>query len=264
MAQIRPYLHSERWHRWRLTDEQSKSDAWQRPHQPHQLRNEQGSTPELLRGGLGETWDLLGSKYSYMLIGKNASTWMYEFLSGVSEVKYGNSILTSPYDYRVPDASRLPTYIVILRDPVDRWCSAITEFLVNSRKFREGIESIERPWDLDNREILDLLFGHAEFDWHTTPQVDFLDGLDTDQCIFFKLDQEFENTMRRFVEKELKIPTNDVIIRDIMYNTSERKSHQAIRKVIDFEIKTHPRYHNQIKAYYAMDIKLFNSVKFYE
>ena len=163
MAQIRPYLHSERWHRWRLTDEQSKSDAWQRPHQPHQLRNEQGSTPELLRGGLGETWDLLGSKYSYMLIGKNASTWMYEFLSGVSEVKYGNSrltspydyrldygsrlrigspgILTSPYDYRVPDASRLPTYIVILRDPVDRWCSAITEFLVNSRKFSVGKKS---------------------------------------------------------------------------------------------------------------------------
>jgi hypothetical protein len=247
------------------------------------VRNEQGSTPALFRGGLGEAWDLLGSKYSYLRIPKNASTWMHEFLSGVSEVKYGNSrltspydyrldygsrlrigspgILTSPYDYRVPDASRLPqTYIVILRDPVDRWCSAITEFLVNNRKFREGIES----WDLDNREILDLLFGHAEFDWHTKPQVDFLDGLDTDQCIFFKLDQEFENTMRRFVEKELKIPTNDVIIRDKFYNTSEKKSHQAIRKVIDFEIKTHPRYHNQIKAYYAMDIKLFNSVKFYE
>jgi hypothetical protein len=252
------------------------------------VRNEQGSTPALFRGGLGEAWDLLGSKYSYLRIPKNASTWMTALLRGVSEVKYGNAInrfgdplvispydpdasqlpqsspihiLTSPYDYRVPDASRLPqTYIVILRDPVDRWCSAITEFLVNNRKFREGIES----WDLDNREILDLLFGHAEFDWHTKPQVDFLDGLDTDQCIFFKLDQEFENTMRRFVEKELKIPTNDVIIRDIMYNTSERKSHQAIRKVIDFEIKTHPRYHNQIKAYYAMDIKLFNSVKFYE
>ena len=224
----------------------------------------QGGDITLVRSDQGMSLSIFKTIYSYVVIGKNASTWMQEFFNMAGELKYGKygPAVVAPYNYNIKQFGILPQkFIVILRDPVERWCSGITEFLVNKAKFREGVEE---SFTLSDRETLDLLFGHVQFDWHTIPQVDFLDGLDTDQCIFFRLDQDFENTMKRFTEKELKIDTSKVILRPNSYNTAERESHSSIRKVIDFEIQTNPRYLDQIKAHYAMDIKLFNSVKFYE
>ena len=126
------------------------------------------------------------------------------------------------------------------------------------------IEGEESSFTLKNRETLDLIFGYAIFDRHTCPQVDYLHGIDTDQCVFFKLDKDFENTMKRFAEKELKVPTKDVIIRKDMYNTSERNSHKELRDIINFEIENNPRYKKQIKDHFADDIILFNSVNYYE
>ena len=203
----------------------------------------------------GLTVDIVGTNYSYISIGKVASTFMGEFLGNL---KYHQS----PYDYNIPDEHRLPqTYMVILRDPVERWCSGIVEYLVNSRMFREGEDA---SFTLKDRETLDLIFGYAIFDRHTCPQVDYLHGIDTDQCVFFKLDKDFENTMKRFAEKELKVPTKDVIIRKDMYNTSERNTHKELRDTINFEIKNNPKYRKQIKDHFADDIILFNSVNYYE
>lgn len=203
----------------------------------------------------GLTVDIVGTKYSYIGIGKVASTFMGEFLGNL---KYHQSA----YDYNIPDEHRLPqTYMVVLRDPVERWCSGIVEYLVNSGMFIEGEES---SFKLKNRETLDLIFGYAIFDRHTCPQVDYLHGIDTDQCVFFKLDKDFESTMKRFAEKELKVPTKDVIIRKDMYNTSERNSHKELRDIINFEIENNPRYKKQIKDHFADDIILFNSVNYYE
>lgn len=202
----------------------------------------------------GLTVDLVGTKYSYVSIGKVASTFMEEFLANL---KYPQTA----YDYNIHDEHRLPkTYMVILRDPVERWCSGIVEYLVNSKMFKEGVDA---SFTLKDRETLDLLFGFAIFDRHTCPQVDYLHGLDTDQCVFFKLDKDFENTMKRFAEKELKVPTKDVIIRKEMYNTSQRNTHKELREVIDFEIKN-SRYLKQIKSHFVDDIILFNSVNYYE
>lgn len=199
--------------------------------------------------------DIVGTHYSYIPIGKVASTFMSEF---VAQLKW----VTTAYNYNDVDKHRAPKkFIVVLRDPVERWCSGIVEYLVNSGMFIEGEES---SFTLKNRETLDLIFGYAIFDRHTCPQVDYLHGIDTDQCVFFKLDKDFENTMKRFAEKELKVPTKDVIIRKDMYNTSERNSHKELRDIINFEIENNPRYKKQIKDHFADDIILFNSVNYYE
>ena len=82
--------------------------------------------------------------------------------------------------------------------------------------------------------------------------------------MFFKLDKDFENNIRRFTEKELNVPTNNVIISDNMYNTSERDTHKELREVINFEINDNPRYLEQIKSHFVDDIILYNSVNYYE
>ena len=203
----------------------------------------------------GLTIDIVGTKYSYVSIGKVASTFMNKFLESL---KYPQTV----YDYNVQDEYRLPqTYMVILRDPIERWCSGIVEYLVNNKKFK-GDDNMS--FNLKDRETLDLIFGVAIFDRHTCPQVDYLNDLDTENCIFFKLDKGFEDTIKRFTEKELNVPTKDVIITDNMYNTSERNTHKELREVINFEINNNPRYLDQIKSHFVDDTILYNSVNYYE
>ena len=180
---------------------------------------------------------------------------MGEFLANL---KWTNT----SYNYNEIDKQRLPkTYMVVLRDPVERWCSGIVEYLVNNRRFLEGEGS---EWSLQNRETLDFIFGVAKFDRHTCSQVDYLHGLDTNECVFFKLDSNFEDTMKRFAEKELNSPINDAIIRDFAYNTSERETHKTLRNTINFQIKNNPRYMKTIKDHFKNDIILFDQVTFYE
>jgi len=178
---------------------------------------------------------------------------------GLAQLKWVNQ----PWNYNDVDKHRAPKkYIVVLRDPVERWCSGIVEFLVNHTKFIE--KGHEVGWNLQNRETIDFIFGVAKFDRHTCSQVDYLDGLDTKDCVFFKLDKNFEDTMRRFAKEELHSPINDVIIRDFAYNTSERTTHKTLRNTIDFQIKNNPRYMRTIKDHFVDDIILFDQVTFYE
>jgi len=212
------------------------------------------NTQQIVRSQ-GLTYDIVGTRYSYVSIGKVASTFMGEFLANL---KWTNT----SYNYNEIDKQRLPkTYIVILRDPIERWCSGIVEYLVTHTKFLE--RGHERGWNLLNRETLDLIFGVAKFDRHTCPQVDYLHGLDTNECVFFKLDSNFEDTMKRFAEKELNSPINDAIIRDFAYNTSERETHRTLRNTIDYQLKNEPRYMKTIKDHFVDDIILFNQVTFY-
>ncbi len=200
--------------------------------------------------------DIIGTHYSYIPIGKVASTFMSEFLA---QLKWVNQ----PWNYNDVDKHRAPKkYMVVLRDPVERWCSGIVEFLVNHTKFIE--KGHEVGWNLQNRETLDFIFGVAKFDRHTCSQVDYLHGLDTKDCVFFKLDKNFEDTMRRFAKEELHSPINDVIIRDFAYNTSNRETHKTLRNTIDFQIKNNPRYTKIIKDHFVNDIILFDQVQFYE
>lgn len=63
--------------------------------------------------------DIVGTHYSYIPIGKVASTFMGEFLPNLKWVN-------RPWNYNDVDQHRIPkTYMVVLRDPVERWCSGM-------------------------------------------------------------------------------------------------------------------------------------------
>ncbi len=197
----------------------------------------------------GLVLNIVGTDYAYIMIAKNASKWMEDVLeSSSSQINFTNvSSLNSK------------KYIVILRDPIDRWCSGITQYLHGEEVLR----------DLKDRNVLDLLFSQVHFDWHTVPQVKFLEGINTDDCVFFKMDSYLTNTNRLsnfqnkvidFLETELELDLSksNIIPFKLMENDAGQNAQYFTKHRIHFEIQTNPRYMEQIKAYYAEDIKLYN------
>lgn len=69
-----------------------------------------------------------------------------------------------------PDLAEVQ-YLVVLRDPVQRWISGVVEFW--SRAYPD------RTWSLQDNH--DWLFDQIEFDVHTLPQHKFLDVIDKTQ-----------------------------------------------------------------------------------
>lgn len=196
----------------------------------------------------GIVLDIVGTDYSYVMISKNASKWMEDVLELSSQINFTKC---SSLDSK--------KYIVILRDPIDRWCSGITQYLHG--------EEVHR--DLKNRDVLDLLFSQVHFDWHTIPQVKFLEGINTDDCIFFKMESNITNTNRLsnfqnkvvdFLETELglDLSKSNITPFKLMDNDAGQNAQYFTKHRIHFEIQTNPRYMEQIKAYYAEDIKLYN------
>lgn len=182
------------------------------------------------------------------MISKNASKWMEDVLELSSQINFTK--------FSSLDSKK---YIVILRDPIDRWCSGITQYLHGEKVHR----------DLKNRDVLDLLFSQVHFDWHTIPQVKFLEGINTDDCIFFKMESNITNTNRLsnfqnkvidFLETELglDLSKSNITPFKLMDNDAGLNAQYFTKHRIHFEIQTNPRYMEQIKAYYAEDIKLYN------
>ena len=78
---------------------------------------------------------------------------------------------------------------MVLRDPVDRWISGIAECL-----------TLYHPmFDLQDMETVELIFDRVTFDDHTERQVKFLQGLDTDDCIFMWCDENYRNNFSQLM-----------------------------------------------------------------
>jgi hypothetical protein len=100
----------------------------------------------------------------YVNIPKNASTWMKHVFkpaqdSNFHEIKY-----------------RKIHYLVILRDPIDRWISGFAQAQVGTTPFHSS-HYTHMGWDQVFKKII--------FDNHTEPQVSFLHGLDTKNITWF-------------------------------------------------------------------------------
>ena len=124
---------------------------------------------------------LSNGDYAYIPILKNAHTWLTEIFRD----KLNWKVQHSPLDIITCKK------IVVLRDPLTRWISAMATYLHD----KEGLYDI----NVTNIEILaDGIF----FDWHTLPQVRFLHGYDIDNCVFFYMDTDpkiFDKNIRKFI-----------------------------------------------------------------
>ena len=182
---------------------------------------------------LGECWVNTSKSMTYINIPKNASSYMKACLMGS-----GDSWIY--YDHFVPQQQTL----VILRDPVDRWCSGVAQSLFNS-----GIE-------VSN----DSVFKHITFDDHTELQTYFLQDIDLTNTVFFLVnDHLIKNLTNWTIENDNAINTQDIS----KYNASSEDTRINLKQRFLDVIANYPEYMLKLKKHFEQDYELINRVKFY-
>lgn len=178
--------------------------------------------------------------FAHIPIPKCASSWVNFYLS---HLKYRVDGKIEFVNDTIPDVK----YTVVLRDPVDRWTTGISEYL-----------SRNHPVYNLSDDLIEFACNIISFDAHTVPQVNFLDGLNIKQLIFFKLDNSFVYNFSSFYN--YKLPKTMV---KLWKNESREKfyRHTIKEKVTDF-LKNNPEYVSKLKKYFTDDYKLINKVKF--
>lgn len=218
--------------------------------------------------------------YVYVNIPKNASCWMKENFGGY-RYDYINRAFVDPVNSAITLKKGLlnePLYIIILRDPIDRWLSGVAQFF-------HGIG----PSDINHFTIkgMQWLFEKIEFDDHTRSQAHFIDHcIPKDRITWFYCDHQLVSDLRSWIQNKFDIPIFDLDQDpDNRYNVSARSEPITVgvaklgypdntayelgmskNQIIDI-VKTYIEHNHQCREklmdYYAKDYDLINSVKFY-
>lgn len=149
---------------------------------------------------------LIGSKpvdnAIFVCIHKNAHTWASHLLK--TNFNFTTGLLDRSKKFHVtPDKQ----YIVILRDPIERWVSGFTQYFSKYDPLRA--EKL-----LSNETFQELVFDTLRFDSHTNLQVEYLLNIPVNQCIFFKQEDNLETNLSKFlstlVEGKEMLPVTDI------------------------------------------------------
>ena len=182
---------------------------------------------------LGECWVNTNKSLTYINIPKNASSYMKACLMGS-----GNS--WTYRDHFVPQQQTL----VILRDPVDRWCSGMAQSLFNS-----GAELSD-----------DIVFKHITVDDHTELQTYFLQDIDLTNAAFFLVDDHLTKSLTNWaIENSNAINTQNIY----RYNASDEDNRINLKQRFLNVIENYPEYMLKLKKHFEADYELINRVKFY-
>lgn len=175
----------------------------------------------------------------YVNIPKNASSWTKPNL-----LDWGWEF----YNYHADQLNK--TAIVVLRDPLERWISGIAEY------FTLYMSHIPEH----DYNIRELVFDRVCFDDHTEKQINFIHGLDSEQCIFLKCDQHYrENFSNLLAEHHMPNRYQTYDMQHVSENDPRRK---RFKQIFAREVQN-SKYLEQVKNYYAQDYELINQVKFY-
>jgi hypothetical protein len=152
------------------------------------------------------------------------------------------------------------TYLIVLRDPIQRWVSGLVEYLL-----RVYLDRINTQNNMTRQNITtEKAFDQIVFDVHTCPQHRFLEGLaGPKQYIWFDQDQKPElitSLAKYFNEQGF---SNDWAP-DKFLHADELASQQK-RELTQLyqDILKQPNMLQRIKNFYSKDYQLIDSIKFY-
>lgn len=202
----------------------------------------------------------------YVNIPKNASSWIsLQFNQGI------NHDAENINYYDIVDLTQCQ-FIVILRDPLDRWISGMTQMIYTEPDQHFGY-ILGRPGVLTKRVSMinsmyidtfdwELVMEKIEYDNHTQKQVDFIYGIPQDRIVWLKFDNQlkdnFANLMLSYgCEVEIKKSDRDNI-------TKENSAKHSVMNKIVSKLDQHTEYRQKIINYYHEDYALIDSVKFYK
>ena len=183
--------------------------------------------------------DICGKKYMYLNLPKNASSSIKLALDG----SWCYHTIMSDSD---PILNEVTNFIVVLRDPLDRWISATVQHFEANRG-----EII----DPNNTLFMDFIFTKIQFEMHSVRQVDYLSLIKNfaERCVYFELNNNFTSNINSYLGS---IGVNEVVTH--IDNVSAPTKDTVLVKFI----KAHPNYKQKIVDYYKADYDLINSVVF--
>ena len=183
---------------------------------------------------LGECW--YNGQFTYIHIPKNASSFVKGCLIN-NGWQHSNTFVESE------------KYIVVLRDPLERWLSGMAQFQVNSNQS-----------DLDVHTI----FNTITFDDHTETQYYFLKHIQTApttaNTTFFKFGPNLRNDLNKFMlangyAKGVEGVPN--------INASDAVKQGIITRLQQF-MNIHPEFKTCVRDHFAVDYNLYEHVNFYD
>ena len=190
----------------------------------------------------------LQKKFCYFHIPKCASMWMRKYLSDMGEHHTDGDWVECNFTRDHIDDF---TKIIILRDPVKRWISALP--------FKDSVVSAVN----NTPETFDSVFENLEdwlYDEHSARQTSFIAGLDLSNTVFFWCDQNLATNMEDFfVKRGFKNtqPPPPVNEHDDSIDTTD------IIKAWQQVLST-PKYLDSFRKTFSKDYELINSVEFYK
>lgn len=180
--------------------------------------------------------------FAFVPIFKNASSWGRDYF------KYGCNMDKS-YNWLVDDMSN-HSFIVFLRDPIERWLTGISTYFMNNHK----------DYFITDDKVFDMIFDGVTFDVHTAPQTLFIESLDTDRTYFFNLDDNnFINSLRKFVTKNSignpgHLPAFNI--------TKEGTYQHKMQEIFRDKLYNNKKYMDNIQWRLRGDIELIKKIRF--
>jgi hypothetical protein len=183
---------------------------------------------------LGECWvDEVNNK-SYIHIPKNASSFIKGVLIGSGGFWHHSETLVNSVEN-----------LIVLRDPVDRWLSGITQYLHNNHL-------VDMP--------AELIFDKITFDDHTDLQTYFLQGVDLTSATYMMVNDELRANVNDWIIERGYRTNVDIAIQ---YNASRDDDRITTKGYYANLLEQQPELVLKLKEHFAEDYELINSVQYY-
>ena len=165
----------------------------------------------------------LNSNTVYVPIPKNAHTWMLRSFDYTAETH----------------ADIKDRFLVILRDPIDRWITGIGTYCGNHNFFKREFHSNQAPnWPLFFRDTLMP-------DGHTVPQTYFLRNVPLDQADIFIVNRDLKQHISSYLNVTTELSNANV--------TANSGYHRRITASLKQYLNANPNVTEQLKNMYAED-----------
>lgn len=186
------------------------------------------------------------NKHCYVNVPKNASSSLKAFFKDwqPSNFQFLNNDITK---------------LVILRDPTERWISAVCEFLAGSQGIpnNRSINGDDLSVLLQNDLIKNWIFHTIYLDAHSLPQCYYLQGLDLTKIVFFYQDDSLVEKISNFLN--VQVDTSY----DFKNNTStDNKNKIIIKKWLIDLLENNVDLKKNIDISYWADHQMFDQITF--
>lgn len=185
--------------------------------------------------------------YCFVTIPKVASTYLKKALPGdnfnIWDWKWSAVI------HEVP-ARKDVRYVVMMRDPVDRWITGVIEYWYK-------ILPVDQ-WTIDH---FNDMIEQIEFDNHTRPQSDFLPVIDHERTTWLWMTPQVENNPW-FFDHQIKLSPVPRMEKNIGSDRFNNRGDDSVKSWIK-QLLADQNNLGKIQSFYRADYDLMKSVEFY-